>query len=336
MLLLSLALVLGLILSLGLGSVRVPLKQMALILASRIAGVGSNELDPTLATIVWDFRMARSLLAIAVGTALALSGAAFQGLFRNPLADPFVIGASSGAALGATLAIVLSLPLSVGGFGPVPLLAFAGSLIAVVLVYVISHTGNTAPPAVALLLAGTALSSLFSAAVSLLMALHDQRLHQIFFWLLGGLGGKSWPHLWAMLPYLFVSIVLLSVLARPLDLMAFGEETARGMGLAVSKARILIVGAATLATAAAVANSGIIGFIGLVAPHVARLLFGPTHRHLLPASALIGAILLLIADGLARTILAPVELPVGILTALLGAPFFLYLLRTRQKALGGV
>ena len=333
---LAIVLVVLLLFSLGLGSVHLSLQQIVQALLAGVSGrSGAGDTNWQFTAIVWDFRLARSLLAMCVGAALAASGAAFQGLFRNPLADPFVIGASSGAALGATLAIILQLPLSLGGFGPVPLAAFAGSLLTVLLVYTISHTGGNAPPAVALLLAGTALSSLLSAMVSLLMALRDQKLYQIFFWLLGGLGGKSWPQLAAMLPYLGTSIILLSVLARPLDIMAFGDETARGMGLAVKQARLLIVVAASLATAAAVATAGIIGFIGLVAPHIARLLFGPSHRRLLASSALIGAILLLTADGLARTILAPVELPVGILTAILGAPFFLYLLRTRQKALGG-
>ncbi len=333
---LAVLLVLIIILSLGIGAVPFSTPEVLKALAARLPWLkGRVVADHTTVTIIWDFRLARALLAAAVGAALAVSGAAFQGLFRNPLADPFVIGASSGAALGATLAIVFNLTISLGGFRPIPLAAFTGAVAAVALVYVISQTGSSTPPAVALLLAGAALSSLFSAAVSLLMALRTKDLHQIFFWILGSFSGKSWPHLLSMLPYLFLSFIMVTILTRPLDIIAFGEETARGMGLVVGRARILIVVSASLATAAAVASSGIIGFIGLLAPHAARLIFGPIHKRLIPASALLGAILLVAADDLARTIMAPIELPVGVLTALLGAPFFLYLLRTRQKSLGG-
>lgn len=329
-------LVIVLLLSLGLGAVRLSPAEVWAALASRTpwGETANGNAGRVTAVIVWDFRLARTLLAAAVGAALAVAGAAFQGLFRNPLADPFVIGASSGAALGATLAIVLNFTVTGGGFGPVPLAAFLGALVAVALVYFIAESGGSAPPAIALLLAGTALSALFSAAVSMLMALSQQRLHEVFFWLLGGLGGRSWPHLWAMLPYLALSLIALQALARPLDVLAFGEETAQSLGLEVRWARLLVVAAASLATAAAVASSGIIGFVGLIAPHAARLLFGPAHQRLLPASALLGALLLVLADDLARTVLAPLELPVGILTALLGAPFFLYLLRVRREALG--
>jgi iron complex transport system permease protein len=329
-------LIIVLLLSLGLGAVRLSPAEVWTALVSRTpwGQTASRNADRATAVIIWDFRLARTLLAAAVGAALAAAGAAFQGLFRNPLADPFVMGASSGAALGATLAIVLNLTVTWGGFGAVPLAAFLGALVAVALVYFIAESVGGAPPAIALLLAGTALSSLFSAAVSMLTTLSELRVHEVFFWLLGGLGGRSWPHLWAMLPYLALSLIALQVLARPLDVLAFGEETAQSLGLEVRRARLLVVAAASLATAAAVASSGIIGFVGLIAPHAARLLFGPAHQRLLPTSALLGALLLVLADDLARTVVAPLELPVGILTALLGAPFFLYLLRARREALG--
>jgi len=336
--LVTLVLILGLILvfSLGLGPVRISPYRVMGALLSRIPGMEEMfGVESSIKTIVWDFRLARALLATLTGAALAVSGVAFQGLFRNPLAEPFVIGASSGAALGATVAIVLRLSLSFGGFRPVPLAAFTGAMIAVGMVYIISQTGSGTPPAVALLLAGTALSSLFSAAVSLIMALSDRDLHQIFFWILGSLGGKSWPQLWAMLPYVLTSFILMGIITRPLDIMSFGEEAAQGMGLSVRNARFIIVVSASLATSAAVASTGIIGFVGLLAPHTARLIIGPVHRRLMPTAALLGAILLVAADNLARTVLAPMELPVGVLTAILGAPFFLYLLRSRQSVLGG-
>jgi iron complex transport system permease protein len=285
-------------------------------------------------TIVWEMRFGRALLAALIGACLAAAGAALQGLFRNPLADPFVVGASSGAALGATLAIITGLREGAAGFGPVPLVAFVGAMLAVALVYSIAEVGR-ASSAVALLLAGAALSTCLGAVVSLLVMLNDRNLYAVFTWLLGGLSGRSWPHLWASMPYMIVGIGTLWLLARPLDALAFGDETAQSLGLSLHWTRGAIVAAASLATAAAVAIGGIIGFVGLIAPHAARLLVGARHVRLIPASALLGALLLLLADDVARTVLAPLELPVGIVTAMLGGPFFLYLLKTRQRELGG-
>lgn len=321
-----------LVASLGLGAVSLTPGQVLEVLATRTPWGGSVE--KVNVTIVWDLRLARALLAALIGAGLAAAGAAFQGLFRNPLADPFIVGASGGAALGATLAITAGLRWSGAGFGPVPLAAFAGAILAVFVVYLVAETGGHAP-AVALLLAGAALSTVLSAAVSLLMLLNDRALHEVFTWLLGGLGGRSWSHLKASTPYLLVGLSVLWLLARPLDALASGEETAQSLGLSLPHARGAIVAAASLTTAAAVAVGGIIGFVGLIAPHAARLLFGADHHRLIPASALLGALLLLLADDLARTVVAPVELPVGIVTALLGGPFFLYLLKTRQRELGG-
>ncbi|MBS1252226.1 MAG: Hemin transport system permease protein HmuU [Anaerolineales bacterium] len=322
----------SLVLSLGLGAVSLTPSQVVDVLASHLPW--GEPVEGVHATIVWDLRLARALLAALIGAGLAAAGAAFQGLFRNPLADPFIVGASGGAALGATLAITAGLRWSGAGFGPVPLAAFVGTLLAVALVYAVAETGGHAP-AVALLLAGAALSTILSAAVSLLMLLNDRALHEVFTWLLGGLGGRSWPHLRASVPYLLIGLASLWLMARPLDALASGEETAQSLGLRLPHARGAIVAAASLTTAAAVAVGGIIGFVGLIAPHAARLLFGADHHRLIPASALLGALLLLLADDLARTVLAPVELPVGIVTALLGGPFFLYLLKTRQRELGG-
>ncbi|MDP3046173.1 MAG: iron ABC transporter permease, partial [Chloroflexota bacterium] len=265
---------------------------------------------------------------------LAATGAAFQGLFRNSLADPFVVGASGGAALGATLAIAVGLRFSAVGFGPVPLAAFVGALLAVAVVYAVAEGGGQAP-AVALLLAGATLGTLLSALVSLVMILNDRTVREVMAWLLGGFGGRSWPQLLASGPYLCAGLAGIWLLARPLDALACGDDTAQGLGLPMTRARGAIVAVASLTTAAAVAAGGIIGFVGLIAPHAARLLFGADHRRLIPASALLGALLLLIADDLARTVAAPLEIPVGIVTAVLGAPFFLYLLKTHQQEMGG-
>lgn len=318
------------ILSLGVGAVGLAPRTVIAVLLNRFdAALASAD-----RAIVWDLRVPRIILGILIGGGLAVSGAAFQGLFRNPLADPFIVGASGGAALGATLAIVLGATWSGAGLGPVSLAAFVGALGAVALVYGIAQVGGSAP-VIALVLAGSALSTLLSAIVSLLMLISDQGLHATYAWLLGGLAGRSWSQLVASWPYLVVGSATLWLFARPLDALSCGDETAQSLGLSLPQARGAIVLLATLITAAAVAAGGIIGFVGLIAPHIARLLFGSGHGRLIPASALIGGLLLLLADDVARTILAPIEIPVGIVTSILGGPFFLYLLKSRQRALGG-
>jgi iron complex transport system permease protein len=322
-------LVVGMVFSLAVGPVSVPLHRAIVVLLQPAAA----HVDPVEATIIWEMRFGRALLAALIGAGLAVSGVALQGLFRNPLAAPFVVGASSGAALGATLALVAGLQWSAIGLGPVPLAAFVGAMLAVTLVYSIAQIGGVAP-VTALLLAGAALSTFLNAVVSLLMMLNDQNLHAIFAWLLGGLSGRSWAHFWASMPYMIIGIGVLWLLARPLDALAFGDATAQSLGLSLGWARLAILAAASLATAAAVAAAGTIGFVGLIAPHAARLLVGAGHARLIPTSALLGALLLLLADDVARTVMAPLELPVGIVTALLGGPFFLYLLKTRQRELG--
>lgn len=333
--LLTILLGLALFLSLWAGSVRLEPRTIFRVVVADLRDDVAPE-DRTKRTIIVDLRLSRSILAAVVGAALALAGAAFQGLFRNPLADPFVIGASSGAALGAAVAIALDVVIPIAGLSSVPAAAFAGSLGSVFLVYGLSTAGTSRPPTVAMLLAGSALGSLFSSLVSFIMAVRDSQLHQIFFWLLGGFGGRTWADLSSIAPYVVPGVVVLFLLARPLDILAFGEESAQSMGVSVGLTRILTIAAASLVTAAAVAVSGIIGFVGLLAPHAARLMFGPSHRIVFPAAALLGAVILIFADMLARTVLAPVELPVGVLTAMLGAPFFLFLLRRRRERLGGL
>ena len=315
-------LVLVSIVSVAVGAVVLPLPRVVrALLQPQAPGVEATDV-----TIVWDIRLGRVLLAALIGAGLAGSGTALQGLFRNPLADPFVIGASSGAALGATLAIV-------SGFGAVALMAFVGALLAVTAAYSIAEIGGVVP-ATALLLAGAALNTFLSAMVSLVMLFNEQSAYAVLNWLLGGLSGRSWAQLWASLPYMAIGLSVLWLLARPLDALAFGDETAQSLGLPLGRARGLIVAAASLTTAAAVAAGGTIGFVGLIAPHAARLLVGAEHARLIPASALMGALLLLVADDVARTALAPLELPAGVLTAALGGPFFLYLLKTRQGDFG--
>jgi cobalamin transport system permease protein len=280
--------------------------------------------------IVWELRLPRIALAALVGLALGAAGAAYQGLFRNPLADPFVIGASSGSALGATLVIITAGKTSALGFAAVPLGGFVGAIGAAAIVY-FSTAWWGRMPLVGLLLAGSAVSSFLGALVWLLMVLHDEDLAQIVAWLMGSLGGHGWAAVFGGGPYIACGIAGLCALARPLDALSLGEQPAKALGLPLTLVSGTVVAAASLASAAAVAVSGVIGFVGLIAPHLARACVGARHRYLIPASALTGAILLLLADDLARTVAAPVELPVGILTAILGGPFFLVVLATRSR-----
>ena len=295
-----------------------------------LGATGSSPSDSVARTIVFEIRLPRALLAACVGAGLAAAGTAYQGLFRNPLAEPFVVGAASGAALGATLAIVT------GWQGPVPELlspvpfgAFVGAVISATLTYGLSAVVRS-ESVVGLLLTGIAVATLLNAAVWVLMTWNDQDLARIVAWLMGSLSGRGWSDLSHIWPWLAVGGAGVWLLSRPLDALAEGEETARGLGLRVRIATGSIVGLASLATAAAVAAGGIIGFVGLIAPHIARRLVGETHAWLVPASALLGAALLVLADTAARTITAPVELPVGVVTAALAGPFFLYLLGRRR------
>ncbi len=289
--------------------------------------------DSATVTILFSLRLPRAILAAAVGAALAVAGTGFQGFFRNPLADPYVIGASSGAALGAALALVAALP----SFGPVSApaaAAFAGALGATFLAFAVARSSGNPPPATALLLAGTALSALFSAALSFVLAVRDRDLHRVYYWLLGGFGGTTWTEVGAALPVMAIGCSLVFLASRPLDLLAFGEDTADSLGLDVKKARLVVAVGASLAAAAAVSSAGIIGFVGLVAPHAVRLVAGPSHRRLIPASAVAGALLVSLADLVSRVAAAPLELPVGVITALIGAPFFLYLMAKYGKSGG--
>ncbi len=331
-------LVLGLVLLItffyaaSLGAVSFSKKEICCILAESITGSDFTimEIPAAKKDIFLQIRLPRIFLAALVGAALAVAGATFQGLFRNPLADPYIIGVSSGAALGASLAVVLGLSWGWAGLGAVPLLAYAGGLATIILVYRVSRQGD-AVPVLTLLLAGIAVSAFLTALVSLSVYFSGERLHQIIFWMMGGLSGAKWRYLHVMTPYVLVGFGVIYFYARELNALLLGEETAAYLGIEVEKLKKIFLAAASLLVAAAVSTSGIIGFVGLVVPHMVRLMAGPDHRFLLPVSALCGAILLIGADTLARTVLAPAELPVGIITALLGAPFFLYLLRKRRK-----
>ena len=285
---------------------------------------------PVYRDILIQIRVPRVLLAAAVGSSLAVAGAVFQGLFRNPMADPYVIGISSGAALGAVFAMLGGFQLALGGFGAVPLFAFFGGMATITLVYSMARVGR-AVPVMTLLLAGIAISSFLSALVSLLTYFAGERLHQVVFWLMGGLGGATWHQVKVMVPYALAGYICVSLFSRELNAMLLGEETARNLGVDTEKVKKYLLAGASLLVAAAVSTSGIIGFVGLVVPHFVRLVAGPDHRFLLPASAVLGGSLLIATDTLARIVIAPSELPVGIITALIGAPMFVYLLKKRRQ-----
>ncbi len=314
--------------SLLVGSAEIPVRRTLELLTSS---------HPSLErTILLELRLPRILLTILVGYGLATAGTAYQSLFLNPLADPFVIGASSGAALGATLAILAGWGwTSRWGLGALPLLAFCGALATVGLVYLIGAAGAGSTSPVSLLLAGAAVSTVAGALVSLLMILNNQSLGVIFNWLLGGFSAATWHEVAYGAPLVVVGVVLLGLLSRPLDALGLGDDSVASLGLSAVGFRLAIVVAATVATASAVAMAGIISFVGLVAPHAARLLVGGRNARLLPASGLLGALLLLLSDDAARTVAAPQEIPISILTSLVGGPLFLYLLRQRSRTAGG-
>jgi iron complex transport system permease protein len=270
---------------------------------------------------------------------LASSGCAFQGIFRNPLADPYLLGVGSGASLGVALAIsipALSLGLGSGLSGAMPLIplfAFAGALLTVILVYRWVQPGRGSAPSTRLILAGVAAGAFAQSLAAFLFYRTREQTLRALSWLMGGMLLGGWDPVRISLPYILVGIVVLIAMGRVLNLLQFGEEQAEQTGLNVTRARWVLIAAASLTTAAGVAFGGVIGFIGLAVPHLARLLWGSDYRRLLPLSALLGASVLLAADLLARTLLAPQELPVGIVTALLGAPFFFYLLGRRDSTI---
>lgn len=322
---------LSLLLSVAVGSVFIPPATLFHLLGVRLAGGTIPAEWQSFAVIVFDLRLPRTALMLLAGAALGGSGAAFQGLFRNPLADPYLIGVASGAGLGAVLTLTGGLPRSLAGYFTVPVAAFVGALITVAVVYALARVGRTVPTT-HLILAGVAVSSFTSALTSFLMLTSTGELRRALVWLLGGASIGGWRPVLGALPYIVLGLGVLCSSGHALNVFQFGEEQARQLGLPVERVRLIIVVAASLATAAAVAYAGIIGFVGLIVPHLMRFFFGADYRRVIPLSVLGGATLLLLADVLARVVMAPQELPVGMITALSGAPFFLWVLqRTRQQ-----
>jgi iron complex transport system permease protein len=320
----------ALLLGAGIGAVRIGPADVASIVLRHL-GLEVGAVDTQDEAIVWVIRLPRVVLGALVGGGLAVAGAALQGLFRNPLADPGIIGVSSGAALGAVAAIVFGL--TAAGPGGVQLAAFIGGFIAAVAVYVLArHEGRTV--VVMLVLTGIAVSAIASAGVGLLIArADDDQLRDIVFWSLGSLGGATWPVVAATAPCIALGTAVAMSRARALDLMCLGEREAAHLGVSTERTRIVLIAALALATGAAVAAAGIVAFVGLVVPHLVRLAVGPGHVVLLPASFLGGAALLVLADVAARTVAAPTEIPLGVVTSLVGGPFFLLLIWRSQRRL---
>ena len=310
----------------GVGAIGLPPLDVVKITAARLPFVDLPQTWPdTWETIVWHVRLPRIALAGIVGAALSMSGAAYQGLFRNPLADPYLIGVSAGAGLGAVVILVAG----AGNIGMLPVAAYVGGLGAVLAAYLAARRSGGVP-LTTLILAGVAISSLASALTAFLMIRSDPDLRPVLSWLLGGFASTQWTHVGLMIPYFLPCAAVIFAYSRVMNVMQLDEEHARQLGVNVGRTKALLIAAASLATAAAVSFSGLIGFVGLIAPHVARMLWGVDYRSLLPLSMLLGAGFLILADMAARTAVSPAELPVGIVTAFCGAPFFLYLLRRRQ------
>lgn len=281
------------------------------------------------ASIVFDIRMPRVLMALLVGAMLGLSGSAYQGVFRNPLAEPYLLGVAAGAGLGATLAIVSSLASSKW---LIPIFAFSGGMIASSFSYLVGSSGKSRPHnsrldnSVSLILAGVAVSSFFVAIQTYLQQRHVDTLREVYSWVLGRFSVQGWDEIIILLPYFVVTSVVILLYRRVLNVFEVGEEEAKSLGVDVRKARLIILTAASVSASAAVAFTGLIGFVGIIIPHLVRLIFSNSYRAILPLSMILGAAFLVLADLLARTIVSPAELPIGVITAFVGAPFFVFVL----------
>ena len=325
LLVLAAALLATIITSVAVGPVWIAPQKIAAMLANLVVP-GNHTWSEAEAIIIFQIRLPRTFMALLVGSGLAVAGVAMQALFKNPLADPYVLGASSGAGFGAALIISLGVVSAIF----VPLAAFAGAIIASFTVYALSMIGPRSSVSL-LLLSGIALSTFFSALISYLMFVAGSNLQELVFWLMGGFWASTWQYVEITFPVILVGTVILYAYARDLNLMLSGEESAQHLGVAVENLKRVLLVTVSFVVGVAVAFCGIIGFVGLIVPHVVRTFTGPDHKALIPASALFGGILLIWADIIARSAIPGTEVPVGIITALLGAPFFMYLVRSKRK-----
>lgn len=313
----------------AIGPVKIPVIDVFKIIFSRTPFIGNYieaDYEKSLFIIIWQIRLPQIMLGVFVGVGLASAGTAMQGLFKNPLADPFIIGVSAGAAMGAVFSITIISKISIfEGFFIVPLFSFMGALLAVFLVYNIAKVKRKISVS-NLLLAGIAVNFFLSALTSLMVFIYIKDARSVLYWLIGSLGGASWEDLQLAAPIIFVGLVVLIIYSKDLNIMLLGEESAQNLGVDVERTKKIILFFATLITAAAVTVSGIIGFVGLIIPHIMRLIVGPDHRILLPSSALAGGFFLIWCDTIARTEVLGAYIPVALVTSLFGGPFFIYLL----------
>ena len=327
----TLILLTAFVFSIALGAVFIRPETILRILADQFPGIDiPADWPASFGAIILAVRLPHTVLVALTGAALASSGAAYQGLFRNPLADPYLIGVASGAGLGAVAAMSLAGTTNMLGLYIIPVGAFIGALSTVLLVYNLARV-NGMVPLTTLILAGVAIGSFASALTSFLMLRTDLQIQRAISFLLGGSPMTGWEPVIASLPYMIIGMGLLSFSGHTLNVLQFGEEEAKQMGLAVDRAKIFVIVTASLTTAVAVAFSGVIGFVGLIVPHIIRIVWGPDYKRLIPLSIIAGGSALLIADMLARILLAPSTLPVGIVTALAGTPFFLWILRRAKR-----
>jgi iron complex transport system permease protein len=330
-------LLLSILMSLSLGTVRLPVLQIASILGQHIPLFG-GQIDvswpQSSEQIIMKVRLPRVLLGILVGAALSVAGAAFQGVLRNPLADPYTLGVSSGASVGAAFLIYFGLQYAWFGQWSIPVVAFGTGLISLLLVLKLAQIDGKLKMET-LILSGVVMQAFLGAIVSFMVSISNQVINEIVFWLMGSLAMRGWSYAWTMLPYLIIGFVVLVSYARPLNLLALGERQAAHLGVQVERTKLIVLIVATLITAAAVSVAGVIGFVGLIVPHLVRLMVGPDYRLIMPLSAIGGGFYVLWADTLARTLLSPTEIPLGVITAFLGAPFFAYLLHKDKKTLRG-
>lgn len=316
----------------SIGSVDVPFTDVWRIIACRLLGVSWGD-APHVAVeaIVWQIRLPRTLLAAMVGASLATAGVVFQGLLRNPLADPYILGVSSGAALGAVIAIVTGWGTLLLGSWALPALAFAFACLSLMMVLRLSRIDSEMAMGT-LILSGVVVQAFLGAILTFVISLSSEQLREVHYWLMGSLSLRDWAHTGIIFPFLAVGFPLMWACSRELNLFSLGARSASHLGVPVEKLRLFLLVIASLVTAAAVSVSGTIGFVGLIVPHMMRMLSGPDHRLLLPVSALAGAIFLVWADTLARVVLEPRELPIGVITAFVGAPFFAWLLRKHRRS----
>lgn len=325
-------LLVAMLLGISIGTVSVPVIDILKIIGAEIFRLSPNEqIDPMYTNIVLNIRLPRVILAGLVGASLAIAGAAFQGLLRNPLADPYTLGVSSGASVGAVLTMFFGISIPFVGLLTLPLLSILFAFITIFVVMLFARQIDRSMKVETIILTGIIFSSFLGSIISMMIALTGEELRLIIGWLLGSVSMRGWAYIKIILPFFIIGSFLLLINTRELNAMSFGEERAQHIGVNVQKRKKIILIAGSILTGAAVAVSGTIGFVGLVIPHLTRLLWGPDHKHLLPLSILTGGGFLILADLVARTLISPSELPIGVITALIGAPVFGIILMNRRK-----